>query len=68
MSSLPIVEYVFGWSGVGASLFEAVVRHRTVLAAFLLASLGATFVLVETLVEIISQRIDPRVGLSSREA
>jgi peptide/nickel transport system permease protein len=61
MSSLPIVEYVFGWNGVGQSLFEAVLSRQTVLAAFLLASLGATFVTVATLVEALSRAFDPRV-------
>jgi ABC-type dipeptide/oligopeptide/nickel transport system permease component len=67
MSSLPIVEYVFGWNGVGQSLFDAVLSRQTVRAAFLLASLGATFVAVATLVEALGRRIDPRLG-SSGEA
>jgi peptide/nickel transport system permease protein len=61
MSSLPIVEYVFGWNGVGQSLFEAVLSRQTVLAAFLLASLGVTFVTVATLFEALDRAFDPRL-------
>jgi peptide/nickel transport system permease protein len=60
MSSLPIVEYVFGWNGAGLALFEAVLSRQVVRAAFLLAALGATFVAVATLVEALGLMIDPR--------
>jgi ABC-type dipeptide/oligopeptide/nickel transport system permease component len=63
MSSLPIVEYVFGWNGAGEALFEAVLGRQTVRAAFLLAALGATFVAVATLVDALGPRIDARLRL-----
>lgn len=64
LSSLPIVEYIFGWNGVGYMLFDAVLTHKTIRAAFLLASLGITFVLVTTLVDLLGLRLDPRSQLT----
>lgn len=62
MSSLPIVEYVFGWNGAGLALFEAVLSRQAVRAALLLGSLGATFVVVAALVEAVDLTIDPRLA------
>jgi ABC-type dipeptide/oligopeptide/nickel transport system permease component len=64
LSSLPVVEYIFGWRGVGYTLFQAVLRHQAVLAAALLAALGVTFVLLTTLADLIDLRLDPRAQLA----
>ena len=60
VSSLPIFEYIFGWNGAGYALFDAVLTHKTIRAAFLLASLGITFLLITALVDLFSLRLDPR--------
>lgn len=64
LSSLPVVEYVFGWNGIGYTLFRAVVARQAVLAAALLAAVAVTLVLINTLVELLSLRIDPRLQLA----
>ena len=64
LSSLPVVEYVFGWSGVGYTLFRAVLTHQTVLAATLLAAVAATLVLLSAAVELLSLRLDPRIQVA----
>src|SRR4051794_36978923 len=64
LSSLPVVEYVFGWSGVGYTLFRAVLTHQTVLAATLLAAVAATLVVLTAAVELLSLRLDPRIQVA----
>jgi peptide/nickel transport system permease protein len=67
ISSLPIVEYVFSWNGIGALLLGAVISQRPALVALLLATLGATFIAVELLVEVLSRRFDPRLRTALTE-
>ena len=68
VSSLPIVEFVFNWPGVGQQLlFGIVARPRPGIPAaayvsFLLASIGATYVLVALAVENLHGRADPRLA------
>lgn len=61
LSSLPIVEYVFSWNGVGYTLLVAVLSLRAIQAALLIASLGITFVVLTVIAEAISLRLDPRL-------
>jgi peptide/nickel transport system permease protein len=67
LSSLPIVEYVFSWNGIGVLLLGAVIGQRPALVALLLASLGATFVAADQAVEVLSRRLDPRLRLTLGE-
>lgn len=67
MSSLPIVEYVFGWNGAGVLLLGAVISQRAILVAFLLGSLGVTVVAIEMVVEVLSRRFDPRLRTALTE-
>ena len=73
LSSLPIVEFVFNWPGVGQELIFRVVASpapnaaNAALVGFLLASLGMTYVLVFLLVETARERLEPyRQPASSR--
>lgn len=65
LSSLPIIEFVFNWPGVGQELLFRVVAspapnaNNAALVSFLLASLGMTYVLVLLLVEVVRERLEP---------
>jgi peptide/nickel transport system permease protein len=65
ISSLPIVEFVFNWPGVGQELLFRVVASpapnitNAALVSFLLASLGITYVLVFLAVELARERLEP---------
>jgi peptide/nickel transport system permease protein len=57
-----IVEYVFGWPGVGSLAVEAVLRqdHPVILATTLV--MGAIVVVTNFVVDLLYFVIDPRVG------
>jgi peptide/nickel transport system permease protein len=67
LSSLPIVEFVFNWPGVGQELLYRIVAaqdgsaRNAALVAFLLASLGITYLAVVALADIVRRACDPRV-------
>ena len=67
ISTLPIVEFVFNWPGVGQQLlFGIVARPRPEIPAaayvsFLLASIGITYIVVVLLVDNLRTRADPRL-------
>lgn len=67
LSSLPVVEYIFGWTGVGYTLFRAVLAHQTVLAAALLSAIAVTLVLLNTAVDLLSLRLDPRIQFAQSD-
>jgi peptide/nickel transport system permease protein len=65
ISSLPIIEFVFNWPGVGQELLFRVVASpapnaaNAALVSFLLASLGITYVLVFLVVEFACEQLEP---------
>jgi ABC-type dipeptide/oligopeptide/nickel transport system permease component len=67
ISSLPIIEFVFNWPGIGQQLlFGIVARPRPGIPAaayvsFLLASIGVTYILVVLAVDTVRARADPRL-------
>ena len=69
VSSLPIIEFVFNWPGIGQELLFRVVAspapnaQNAARVTFLLASLGLTYVLVSLLAESARRRIEPRHGM-----
>jgi peptide/nickel transport system permease protein len=69
LSSLPVVELFFSWTGVGFSLLRAIALRDDNLTLALLLSLGAVFVLVNLLLEVVYRLLDPRLRLGTdREA
>jgi peptide/nickel transport system permease protein len=72
VSTLPIVEFVFSWPGVGQELLYRIVAspeaspRTAALVAFLLASIGGTYVLVALLAETARRLLDPRAHLAER--
>ena len=61
LGSLPVVEYFFGWPGMGATLLDAVrMRHANLVITLALA-LGITFMLINLLLELSYRLLDPRL-------
>lgn len=61
LSSLPVVEFLFVWPGLGLRMLEAIDARQTALLASLAAAIGLTFLLVNLLLDISYRFIDPRL-------
>jgi peptide/nickel transport system permease protein len=65
LGSLPVVEFYFGWPGLGYRLLEAIRGGETQVVVALAVALGLTFMLVNLLLDIIYRLIDPRLREAS---
>jgi peptide/nickel transport system permease protein len=61
LSSLPVVEVLFGWPGAGRGLLEALRTYQADLATLFVVVLGALFVGLNLLLEIAYRLVDPRL-------
>lgn len=61
LSSLPVVEYFFGWPGLGAGLLRALSRGDDSLTVSLVLTLGLVFVLTNLILESSYRIIDPQL-------
>lgn len=61
LSTLPVVEFFFGWPGMGLRLIEAIDGRQTEVVVALAFALGLTFLLVNLLLDVIYRVIDPRL-------
>jgi peptide/nickel transport system permease protein len=61
LSSLPVVEFFFSWTGVGFTLLKAIARRDDNLTVALILCLGTLFILVNLLLEAVYRLIDPRL-------
>ncbi|MCL6430371.1 MAG: M20/M25/M40 family metallo-hydrolase [Anaerolineae bacterium] len=62
LSSLPIVEVIFSWPGLGQRLLSAMFYHQMDMAAGLTLALGLFFTVVNLLLEGLSRALDPRLA------
>ncbi len=62
LSSLPVVETIFSWPGLGQRLLTAMLYHQMELAAGLTLVLGLFFTVVNVLLENINRLVDPRLA------
>ena len=62
MSSLLIVEWLFNWGGIGSRLLDAAADRDAEMASYMLVSVGITFLVINTVVKVFINRIDPRVA------
>ena len=61
LSSLPIVEYFFGWPGMGDRLIEAIQLGQTQVVVVLALAIGLTLLFVNLALDIAYRFIDPRL-------
>lgn len=61
LSSLPVVELYFGWTGVGLTLLRGISQRDDNLTVALVLCLGALFILVNLFLEVSYRLIDPRL-------
>ncbi len=60
LGSLPIVEFLFFWPGIGLRLLEAIESRQAATMVTLTLSLGLTILAVNLLLDIIYRFVDPR--------
>lgn len=61
LASLPVVEYFFGWPGIGAQLLEAIQAGQAEAVAGMALAVGLTFMGVNLLLDILYRVADPRL-------
>jgi peptide/nickel transport system permease protein len=61
LAVLPIVEYIFSWSGVGEELLAAIQMQDTTTAIGMVLPLALLLVIVNLLLEILCPILDPRL-------
>ena len=67
LSSLPVVEYMFGWPGVGKALLDTINATQMAAATLLLLSMGALFVVVNLVLDVAYRLIDPRLRAAEQQ-
>jgi peptide/nickel transport system permease protein len=68
LAVLPIVEYIFSWSGLGEELLAAIQIQDTTTAIGMVLPLALLLVLVNLLLEIICRILDPRLRVKEAGA
>jgi len=61
LSSLPVVEFLFAWPGVGRNLLSAIDDRQTSLVIALASALGLTLLATNLVLDLLYRAIDPRV-------
>lgn len=61
LGALPVVEYFFGWPGLGDRMLSGIQNGEVELVATLALALGATFLLVNLALDVLYRFIDPRI-------
>jgi peptide/nickel transport system permease protein len=62
LGTLPVVEYLVGWPGIGAAMLTAVREGQAVGVAGMALALGWTFMLVNLAIDTVFRRVDPRLA------
>lgn len=61
LGSLPIVEFLFLWPGIGLRLLQAIDNRQAVIVVTLTLMLGLTILVINLFLEIIYRFVDPRM-------
>jgi peptide/nickel transport system permease protein len=61
LGTLPIVEFFFGWPGMGNRVLGAIVRGEAQVVVTLALALGLTFLFINLLLDILYRFSDPRL-------
>lgn len=68
LASLPIIEYIFAWRGIGMTLLEAIQQGDPAAAITMILPLALLFILVDVVLEAAYGWIDPRVWADAGSA
>jgi ABC-type dipeptide/oligopeptide/nickel transport system permease component len=68
LAILPIVEYIFNWSGVGEELLAAIQAQDTTTVIGMVLPLALLFVLVNLILEVLYLFLDPRLRVKEAGA
>ena len=68
LAILPIVEYIFNWSGVGQGLLAAIQAQDATTVVGMVLPLALLFVLVNLLLEVLYLIVDPRLRVKEAAA
>lgn len=60
LSSLPVVEFLFAWPGLGRNLLVAISERQTSLVVALASALGLTFLVANLVLDLLYRVVDPR--------
>lgn len=60
LSSLPVVEFFFGWPGIGFTLLKSIARQDDNLTVALILTLGLLFILVNLALDLSYRMLDPQ--------
>lgn len=61
LSSLPVVEFLFGWPGIGRVMLDMLQTGQRHVATVLVLAMGATLIGVNLLLDLLYRLIDPRL-------
>ena len=61
LSVLPLVEYIYGWPGMGLGILDAITERIPLQVATLALAIGLTIQVISFLLEFIYRLIDPRL-------
>jgi len=61
LATLPVVEYYFGWPGIGVALLDGIRQGHAPLVATLALALGLTVMLINLALDLAYRAIDPRL-------
>lgn len=61
LSSLPVVEFLFGWPGAGQAMLEMLSTMQRAPATLVIVAMGALFVAINVLLDLAYRWIDPRL-------
>jgi len=64
LSSLPVVEFLFGWPGLGKTMLDMLRTSQPYAATILALTMGAIFVLINLLLDLAYRMIDPLLAES----
>ena len=62
LSSLPVVEFLFGWPGAGQALLDMMRSFQREASTVLILVMGALFIVVNILLDLAYRRADPRLA------
>jgi peptide/nickel transport system permease protein len=61
LGTLPVVEFFFGWPGLGDRMLSGIQNGETQVVAAMALALGTTFLLVNLFLDVGYRLIDPRL-------